>query len=100
MRDAAAVRRQVADDDLMFGRNALSSNCVKNPVKYYKMTTERTRMHSSMMRTVRYNGGVCPGGGCLRRGVSAWGGVSSGRGVCPGGVCLEGCLPGGCLPRG
>ena len=41
-------------------------------------------MHSSRMRTVRwpsrgdvYLGGVCPAGG----------------------VCLEGCLPGGCLPR-
>ena len=25
--DAAAVRRQVADDDLIFGRNAFKSNC-------------------------------------------------------------------------
>ena len=36
VRDAAAVRRQVADDDLMFGRNALSSNCVKKQSKFTK----------------------------------------------------------------
>ena len=74
-------------------------------------------MHSSRMRTVRYSGVVCRGGGCLprgclHRGVSAWGGVCSGQGVCPGGVnlgavclgdrsvCLGSVCPGGVYTPG
>ena len=60
------------------------------------------------MRTIRCSGclrggglsaygGVCPGVGCLPRGVSAWGWVCAG-GVCPGGICLAGVTAWGCLP--
>ena len=45
-------------------------------------TQQRTRMHSSRMRTVRCSGRRVGG----ERGVSG--------GCLPGGVCLEGCLPG------
>ena len=52
--------------------------------------TNKTRMHSSRMRSVRWSDRL---GGCLpREGVSAW------RGVCLGVVLSGGCLPGGvCL---
>ena len=57
----------------------------------YNCNEDKTRMHSSRMRTVRCSGrlgGVCLGGVCPGLCVSLeWG-------VCPeGGVFLEGCLP-------
>ena len=52
---------------------------------------EKTRMHSSRMRTVRCSSRLRGGGGgCLLGGVCLLGEVSA----CRGGVCL----PGGCLP--
>ena len=82
-----------------------------------------TRLHSSRMRTARaltispsmlctggcpLPGGVCSGGVCSWRGLSAPGGCVSSGGVCswgmsaPGGVCSWGCVcsQGGCLPPG
>ena len=72
----------------------------------YSNCKNKTRMHSSRMRTVHCRGrlprlGVCPGG-CLPRGCLPKG-VCLGEGVCLGSAwgCLSrGCLPGGCLPRG
>ena len=63
---------------------------------------QKTRMHSSRMRTVHCSShvpgrGVSAQGVCLSRGVC----VCLPRGdVCPGGVCPGGCLPGGCVCLG
>ena len=88
------------------------------------LDTVTTRMHSSRMRTARFNSNlsvergdmtrdVCPGGVCLEasaqgggsalgRGASAWRCLF--RGVCSGGVCpgvsAHECLSRGCLPGG
>ena len=68
----------------------------------YIFVTQKTRMHSSRMRTVRCSSHL---GGCVSaQGVSAWG-VCTGRDVCLGGLSAWGCLlrgfsaRGGCLPR-
>ena len=68
-----------------------------------KVKTKATRMHSSMMRTVRSSSHLRAGGVSAHGGVSEWG-------VCPRGFCPEGMsargfasrgvCPGGCLPGG
>ena len=92
-------------------------DCLNRNVYNFKLinlicqeTSERTRMHSSGMRTVRLLTASqhALGGGCLSRGClpEGWWCLSRGvsaQGVSVQGVCLGmsawGCLPRGCLPR-
>ena len=67
--------------------------------KKIDLSTDKTRMHSSMMRTARslpYGGGsLCPGGWSLSRGVLCPGGSLSRRVFVQAGLCSGGSLFGG-----